>query len=159
MMGGEMNESWLPVTGYEDSYLASDLGRVYSLLTGIILKQHPNGSGHLRVRLYRSGTSRLVLVHLIVLEAFEGECPEGLEACHWDDVPSNNKLSNLRWDTRIANRADMARNGHNFWSSRDECANGHEFTPENTRVRTDSGRACRKCDRDKAARSRARRAA
>jgi hypothetical protein len=50
-------------------------------------------------------------VHRLVLEAFIGPCPHGMEACHWDGRPENNQLSNLRWDTDLANQADSARHG------------------------------------------------
>lgn len=50
-------------------------------------------------------------IHHLVLEAFVGPCPDGLEACHWDDNPLNNSIGNLRWDTHEANMADRERNG------------------------------------------------
>ena len=34
-----------------------------------------------------------------------------MEACHEDDDRTNNRLSNLRWDTPKANAADRDRNG------------------------------------------------
>lgn len=39
--------------------------------------------------------------------AFAGPCPIGLEVCHNDSNPTNNRLDNLRYDTRRSNRIDM----------------------------------------------------
>lgn len=50
-------------------------------------------------------------VHRLVLEAFVGPCPPGMEACHNDGNPANNALTNLRWDTRQANAADRSLHG------------------------------------------------
>lgn len=85
-----------------------------------LLMRHDVGSkGHHRVTLYRSGDpkSRRSLVHHLVLNAFVGPCPAGLECCHGDGDPSNNHVDNLRWDTRVENRADRARHGRaRSWS-------------------------------------------
>jgi hypothetical protein len=59
----------------------------------------------------RRGVFRLVYVHALVLAAFVGPCPEGMEACHWDGDPGNNRLDNLRWDVPKANAADTVRHG------------------------------------------------
>ena len=68
------------------------------------LKPRPNESGHLNVHL---GKGRVRLVHRLVLEAFVGPCPPGMEGCHFPDrSPANNRLCNLRWDTKQANAAD-----------------------------------------------------
>lgn len=49
-------------------------------------------------------------IHRLVLEAFVGPCPEGLQSCHDPDPdPSNNNLSNLRWGTPKENMADKMR--------------------------------------------------
>jgi len=50
-------------------------------------------------------------VHRLVLDAFVGPCPDGLEACHLDGDAGNNRVSNLRWDTSKANTDDMRRHG------------------------------------------------
>lgn len=50
-------------------------------------------------------------VHRLVLLAFVGPCPEGMECCHNDGNSTNNKLSNLRWGTRKENAADRVRHG------------------------------------------------
>lgn len=46
-------------------------------------------------------------VHRLVLEAFVGPCPEGMECRHFPDgTKKNNNLSNLRWGTRQENVDD-----------------------------------------------------
>jgi hypothetical protein len=62
------------------------------------------------VTLCRDGEKHVRSVYRLILEAFIGPCPEGMEACHFDDDHSNNRLSNLRWDTPKANKADAFRN-------------------------------------------------
>ncbi len=51
-----------------------------------------------------------IKVARLVLLAFVGPCPNGKECCHADDVQTNNRLDNLRWDTREANRVDGLNN-------------------------------------------------
>lgn len=46
-----------------------------------------------------------------VLIAFVGPCPPGMEACHNDGNCLNDHVGNLRWDTSVANKADMKRHG------------------------------------------------
>lgn len=48
-------------------------------------------------------------IHSLVLLAFVGPRPDGLECCHNDGDPANNRLSNLRYDTHLANSADTHR--------------------------------------------------
>lgn len=103
-------EQWRPVVGYEGFYEVSNLGRVRNCKAARrILKQKTSPKGYKILKLYRHGVARTYRVHRLVLEAFVGPCPEGLEGCHWDTVPSNNSLANLRWDTRSANMLDSIR--------------------------------------------------
>jgi hypothetical protein len=70
----------------------------------------PKGHQYVTIHLSRSKqVSRLV--HRLVLETFTGPCPHGMEACHEDGNPANNRLDNLRWDTPVANNADKVRHG------------------------------------------------
>lgn len=50
-------------------------------------------------------------VNRLVLLAFVGPCPDGMEGCHNDGNHRNNALSNLRWDTHISNEKDKKRHG------------------------------------------------
>ena len=113
------DETWKPVVGFENLYEVSDLGRVRSVdrfipgrwktgqnRKGRVLSLESHYGGYKQVQLCREGTITRKLVHRLVLEAFVGPCPLGLEACHDDDDPANNRLTNLRWDTRSANNRD-----------------------------------------------------
>jgi hypothetical protein len=67
------------------------------------LKPTPQHRGHLAVCLVLGSEKHTRHVHRILLEAFAGPCPEGLECCHNDGDPADNRLENLRWDIRKAN--------------------------------------------------------
>lgn len=101
-----------PINGHSSYRVGSD-GTVWSQksMKWKILKPAPisRECPHLAVKLYPGRKSRLA--HRLVLEAFVGPCPSGMECCHWDGDHQNNKLSNLRWDTRQGNRLDMTRHG------------------------------------------------
>lgn len=75
------------------------------------LSQHLTRQGHLRATLYRNAKPIAVGVHRLVLLSFVGPCPDGLEGCHNDGNPRNNRPDNLRWDTSLANAADKIRHG------------------------------------------------
>ena len=63
---------------------------------------------------------------VLVLEVFVGPRPDGMEACHNNGDPSDDRLENLRWDTRKSNHADKRTHGtHQFgsklpWSKLDD---------------------------------------
>ena len=69
-------------------------------------------SGYLIVNLSKNGMKNVIRVHRLVLLAFIGPCPNGMEACHNDGNRRNNHLSNLRWDTRLNNIWDTIKHGH-----------------------------------------------
>ena len=50
-------------------------------------------------------------IHVLVLEAFVGPCPPGMECRHADGDPTNNRLSNLSWGTPAQNAEDRIRHG------------------------------------------------
>jgi hypothetical protein len=55
---------------------------------------------------------RYVKVAYLVLEAFIGPRPAGMECRHLDDNRWNSLLCNLQWGTHAENARDMTRNGH-----------------------------------------------
>lgn len=116
-----MIEVWKDVVGYEGRYRVSNFGRVESQpnkrrTTALILKQSAHKTaGHMIVNLTSEEggkwRQKCHWVHRLVLEAFVGPCPEGMEACHNDGNPANNRLENLRWDTSKGNAADRRLHG------------------------------------------------
>lgn len=123
-------EEWRAALRFEGAYEVSNLGRVRSLDRSFTYQKVDQYSGRIitvtkRVRgqLLRPGTMKsghqfVVLgrgngfcVHTLVLSAFVGACPDGLECCHNDGNPANNHVNNLRWDTRKSNVHDMIRHG------------------------------------------------
>lgn len=109
-------ERWAEILGSDGRYV-STLGRVWTPRgTGRVLKGHrifrANGRpGSVTVLLHFAGKPITKSVHRLVLEAFVGPCPFGMEGCHGDGDPFNNKLDNLRWDTHQANMHDGIRHG------------------------------------------------
>lgn len=76
------------------------------------LKSGPSGRyGHRAVNIRREDKLVTCRVHRLVLMTFVGPCPPGMEACHGDGDPANNRLDNLRWDTKKANAQDRIRHG------------------------------------------------
>ena len=160
-----MTEQWLPVVGWEGFYEVSDHGRVRSVdrtimrrnrwgqirpvrFTGKLLAQRPDHEGRLRVQLGRGErTQTEAKVHILVLEAFVGPRPDGLDGLHWDDDRTNNTVENLRWGTHSENMQDSVRNGTHHCASKTHCKRNHEFTPENTFRQSGGGRGCRTCRR------------
>lgn len=150
-------EEWRPIPGYEGIYEVSSIGRVKSVerldsrgrrrasRARSLARQK---SGHLTVALCRNGIRENVGVHRLVLLAFVGPCPPGLEACHWNDVPDDNRVENLRWDTRAANIADSVRNGTHHMARTTHCPQGHEYTESNTYHYPGGNRACNECRRE-----------
>lgn len=149
-----MDEIWKPIPGYEGCYMISNHGRVLSLprisasgakLKGKIRKHSINSSGHHQVGLHRDGKKRLALVHVLVLEAFTGPRPYGMEACHNDGDHDNNRADNLRWGTHSENMRDRDLHGKGPKGTRKtHCKRGHEFNDKNAIIRSD-GHQCRAC--------------
>ena len=111
-----MKEEWRPVVGFEGLYEASSEGRVRGLsravqrsnggtawIRGRVLSPRPQKSGHLLAWLRKDGKTHAVNVHRLVALAFLGPCPSGMECCHNNGIPCDNRVSNLRWDTRSSN--------------------------------------------------------
>lgn len=148
-------ERWKPIPGYEDLYEVSTLGRVRSLdryiatatgqrLTRGVVMRLQGGDDQKLWRYYSVGLSRhgkksRHSVHRLVLQAFVGPCPDGMEACHNNGDYTDNRLANLRWDTKAENGADKIQH-------RTHCARGHEYTSQSTRIDRNGHRVCRKCE-------------
>ncbi|NSY17229.1 NUMOD4 domain-containing protein [Neorhizobium sp. AL 9.2.2] len=142
----DVPEQWKEIEGYEGYYSVSTLGRVKSLARSVSAKpcvKAPNGrvipiqerilkqsetDGRRFVTLWKDHVNLAVSVHKLVTSAFLGPMPDGMERCHNDGKPSNNRLSNLRYDTAVNNNADKRKHGTHIqgsdipWSKLDERA-------------------------------------
>lgn len=67
-------------------------------------------TGYYAVSLHDKGQSTFY-VHRLVLAAFVGPAPDKADACHYNGVRTDNRLTNLRWDTRAGNMRDSIRHG------------------------------------------------
>jgi hypothetical protein len=151
-------EGWLPITSWP-GYEVSDHGRVRSMdhrtvtsrgarnYKGRVLSQTVLPLGYHAVSARVADGEKKFRVHVLVLEAFVGPRPAGMDGCHNDGNPANNNLSNLRWDTRAANMADMKRHGRDPRLNRTHCPRGHllahpNLDPSNL---AKGKRACRSC--------------
>lgn len=150
------SERWLPVIGHP-GYEVSDLGQVRSLdrqmaqlsslgvsysrvLRGQLLRPLVQKSGYQKVTV----AGRTYRVHVLVMRAFVGPCPDGMEVCHWDGNKSNNQLENLRYDTRSENGRDAVRHGSNPSSAKTHCPRRHPLAMPNL-VPSQARRGFRSC--------------
>lgn len=158
-------EEWLPVAGYEKHYEVSSHGRVRSIdriversdgktqtIKGRMRKLKTTWSGHQQIPLKVSGKTSWAAVHRLVLTAFNGPCPDGMEGCHNDGNPANNHIDNLRWDTRSNNAYDKGLHGTDHSRSKTHCNHGHPLeSPNLVRYFADRGvRNCLACNRARA---------
>lgn len=121
-------EQWRDVVGYEGQYKVSDHGNARSVdrtvrrlsrrgtyhnmnITGTALRPAPTCHGYLTVALTKPGVRQTRAIHRLVLEAFIGPCENGMDGCHNNGIKTDNRLENLRWDTRKNNHADKVTHG------------------------------------------------
>lgn len=113
-------EEWKTIPS-EEGYEVSNLGRVRSMARAIVtvlgqvrnyrgkvLRPGRAKSGHMTVACGK-GNSRYV--HDLVLEAFVGPRPPGMECLHQGDVSHDNRLERLRWGMRSENMTELWANG------------------------------------------------
>jgi hypothetical protein len=103
-------EAWRPISGFEDVYAASNLGRIRSTTIrsngrgGKVLKPSLNRqTGYLQVHLYRLSERYCRRVHRLVCQTFLPN-PLGLpEVNHKNGIKTDCFIDNLEWSTHAAN--------------------------------------------------------
>ena len=95
---------WTTVVGYEDLYLVSTNGKVYSIRSHKILAPRKHNAGYLRVTLSRNGKRKDAYIHRLMCEAFFGTPNDGRNYVnHLDEDPAHNQITNLEWTTNSNN--------------------------------------------------------
>ncbi len=90
---------WKSIIGYENEYLVSNNGDVFSLRSKKRLKPSINEKGYMRVCLQKRGMKSWKRVNRLVAEAFIPN-PDNLPMVnHKDEDKTNNFLENLEWCT------------------------------------------------------------
>lgn len=169
-----MSETWLPAVGYEGYYEVSDLGNVRSIDrivyrkdggeerrrgTPMSPKTERGRGGYRRVSLRKSGIRLTHTVHSLVLSAFVGPRPDGMQIDHIDNDPGNNRLENLQYVNAAENTnrqklfgtsvSDRANRGIHHQVIKTHCPRGHELKDPNLVIsqKIKGGRSCRACAR------------
>jgi len=120
---GKQKMSVLPkdakkIPGFPGYYATLD-GRVWSEPKTGIGYNHPGrflslgkaSSGYLIVVLSKERKRYTKSVHRIILETFSGKPSKNLDCCHNNGDRLDNRIENLRWDTRKNNEADKVKHG------------------------------------------------
>jgi|SRR3990167_3369973 len=123
------NEIWKEIPKYEGYYEASNLGRIRSIKREIngysargkrivkiqrksVLKRQFVRLGYPYVSLDCDGKMRNFQTHALILSAFKGVRPLNMQGCHNNGIKTDNRIENLRWDTRESNLLDIEKHGH-----------------------------------------------
>jgi hypothetical protein len=146
-------EIWRRVPDF-DEYEVSNQGRMRSwnarrtkpelLPRPMKLRLTPNG--YVTVKLSNPGRTMRINVHSLVLLAFRGPKPKGLECRHLDGNQTNNNLSNLVYGTHSENMLDKVAHGTHHLANKTHCVRGHSFA-EHGRIRANGWRRCLACQR------------
>jgi hypothetical protein len=120
-------EIWKPVLGFEGRYEVSNIGNVRSIIlfdsrgqkrTPKFLKKSQEVRNNKVVRVFVTLTDGLGgkftrKIHTLVMEAFTGKRENGMHICHNNGDATDNRLSNLRYDTPSGNERDkLSHNTH-----------------------------------------------
>jgi hypothetical protein len=99
-------EIWKDVPDFVDKYQVSNLGRIRSKRTAksnFKIMVPVNMKGYSRIKLLKSGISKSVLLHRLILISFNGEDENKRFVNHKNGIRNDNRLENLEWVTPSEN--------------------------------------------------------
>lgn len=94
----EIGEQWKPVLGFEEYYLVSNFGRVWSIRSECCIKLKKN-QGYLRATLSVNGLRKDYAVHRLVALAFIPNPENKPTVNHLNENKQDNRVFNLAWAT------------------------------------------------------------
>ena len=93
------DDMWKPISGYENEYLVSDAGEVWSVRSNRALTPKLNKAGYLKVTLSRNNHPKTISIHRLVAMAFIPN-PDGKPTVnHINEIKTDNRVENLEWAT------------------------------------------------------------
>lgn len=153
------SEKWMEIPRWEGLYEASDKGNIRSLprvtrggfggvrrIKGKILRPVKRPTGHVQVILSDGERREHHDIHRLVMVSFIGTPPPGMEVCHNNGEPSDNRLVNLRYGTRSENIYDAVKHGAHWQTKKTHCPRGHSLSGANVK-KSGKGRECLACSR------------
>jgi hypothetical protein len=115
-----MSVKWADVIGYEGLYEVSTDGRIrtvqhvtngHTIPSKELAVSIYKSQRYARVRLYKDGKSKDILVHRIVAETFIPNPENKPQVNHIDGNRTNNRVDNLEWCTQAENNRHAIDNG------------------------------------------------
>jgi hypothetical protein len=100
---GKHFDNFKPVVGFEDYYLISKDGEVYSIRTGKILRVKTSHNGYLGVQFNIKGKPTDFRINRLVAMTYLPNPKNLPEVNHKDFNPLNNNVNNLEWCTHFEN--------------------------------------------------------
>lgn len=104
-------ECFVPMIGYEGTYLISQYGNIKSVKRGELLKKTPDGKKYHRIGLCKNGVSTTYKVHRLVAQHFVSNPSNKPQVNHKDLDKQNNFYLNLEWTTNKENSEHAFLNG------------------------------------------------
>ena len=110
--------SWIDVPEYEGIYQVSDSGLVKRMsnppkparkTVERIISGWFDKDGYRNVCLSKFGATRKYKVHRLIMSAFRGKCPDGMEVNHKNGIRNDNRIDNLEYVTRQENELHAIR--------------------------------------------------
>lgn len=95
----EIGEIWKPINGFEDSYLISNYGNVYSIRNSKIMKPKKTRDGYLHIGLSKNGKVKNMAIHRLVGMAFIPNPQNKPTINHLNEIKDDNRVDNLEWAT------------------------------------------------------------
>ena len=115
-----MQEQWKPIKDFEELYLISNYGELYSIRRKKKIKLYYDKNGYAKATLHNEMKQKNVLIHKLVAEAFIPN-PDNLPfVLHKKAIidGGTNEINNLYWGTPLQNMKDKIKDGHSLMSKK-----------------------------------------